>query len=94
MLSIYQSHNLSDLFKHLALFLGQKQQNPFQALTILVPSLRLVVGCNMSGRKSLVCALISIPNFLLILCGIVFQKLSPKPKVSCFKPRSHAMAFV
>jgi hypothetical protein len=32
MLSIYQSHNLSDLFKHLALFLGQKQQNPFQAL--------------------------------------------------------------
>ena len=39
MLSIYQSHNLSDLFKHLALFLGQKQQNPFQPLTILVPSL-------------------------------------------------------
>ena len=78
MLSIYQSHNLSDLFKHLALFLGQKQQNPFQPLTILVPSLAVGRWVQYEGRKSLVCALILIPNFLLILCGSVFLTLSPK----------------
>lgn len=39
MLSIYQSHNLSTLFEGLALFLGQKQLNPFEPLTVLVPSL-------------------------------------------------------
>ncbi|WP_367175885.1 exodeoxyribonuclease V subunit gamma, partial [uncultured Agitococcus sp.] len=39
MLSIYQSHHLDNLFMQLAQFLGRKQDNPFQALTVLVPSL-------------------------------------------------------
>lgn len=39
MLSIYQSHHLDNLFMQLAQFLGRKQDNPFQPLTILVPSL-------------------------------------------------------
>ena len=39
MLSITQSHNMDDLFTELCLFLGAKTNNPFQALTVLVPSL-------------------------------------------------------
>ena len=39
MLSIYQSHNLYDLFDALSQFLGDKTDNPFQPLTVLVPSL-------------------------------------------------------
>ncbi|MCP5174618.1 MAG: exodeoxyribonuclease V subunit gamma [Moraxellaceae bacterium] len=41
MLTIYQSHNLPTLFEGLNAFLGQKQDNPFQPLTILVPSLAI-----------------------------------------------------
>ena len=41
MLSIYQSHNLDDLFVQLCQFLGEKSKNPFQPLTVLVPSLAI-----------------------------------------------------
>lgn len=39
MLSITQSHNMDYLFAELCGFLGEKNNNPFQPLTVLVPSL-------------------------------------------------------
>ncbi|PTQ90964.1 exodeoxyribonuclease V subunit gamma [Agitococcus lubricus] len=41
MLTVSQSHSLETLFHQLALFLGRKQDNPLQPLTILIPSLAL-----------------------------------------------------
>ncbi len=41
MLSIYQSHHLHYLFDELGDFLGRKNHHPFQAITVLVPSLAM-----------------------------------------------------